>query len=44
MGVLAFFRVPMAVVFWRKARLAAFVYVGCILFFALIQLVFHVSL
>ncbi len=44
MGVLAFFRVRLALAFWRKARLAAFVYVACILVLALIQFLFHVSL
>jgi len=44
MAVLAYFRVRIALVFWRKARLAAFVYVGVVLVFALVQLLFHVQL
>jgi hypothetical protein len=44
MALLSFLRIGFAVRFWRRVRLAAFVYVGGIVVLALLQLIFHVRL
>lgn len=44
MSALAFFRVGFAIRFLRKVMLVAYIYIGFILFLALIQFVFHVRL